>query len=281
MTVIREVAQIRTAARAARARGLVVGLVPTMGALHEGHLSLIRRARAECGLVAVSVFVNPLQFGEGEDYDRYPRTLERDTALSESAGADLVFAPSATEMYPEGRPLTTVSVARLTERLCGAHRPGHFDGVTTVVAKLFAACEPDRAYFGEKDYQQYRVIARMAGDLNLPVEVVPCPIVREADGLAMSSRNAFLSPEERGQALALSRALRAARAAYEGGERDVPRLLAGVREVLAEAPLGTPDYVEIVDALSLEPVTEARGPVVLALAVRFPSARLIDNTVLG
>lgn len=280
MVIIERISDVRAAARAARARGETVGLVPTMGALHEGHLSLTRRAREECGLVIISVFVNPLQFGVGEDFERYPRTLAEDARLSEGAGADVVFAPSVAEMYPGGPPLTTVSVAGLTAGLCGAHRPGHFDGVTTVVAKLLAACEPDRAYFGAKDYQQYRAIARMAEDLSLAVEIVPCPIVREPDGLAMSSRNAFLGAEERAQALSLSRGLFAAREAYRGGERDARALLGAVRASLAEATLGVADYVEMVDAATLEPATRADAPSVIAVAVRFPSARLIDNVLL-
>jgi pantoate--beta-alanine ligase len=280
MVTLERIDEVRAAARGARARGTVVGLVPTMGALHEGHLSLIRRAGAECGLVIVSVFVNPLQFGPGEDFERYPRTLAEDARLSESAGADVVFAPATSEMYPGGKPLTAVSVSGLTARLCGAHRPGHFDGVTTVVAKLLAVCEPDRAYFGAKDYQQYRVIARMAEDLNLAVGVVPCPIVREPDGLAMSSRNAFLGPEERVQALSLSRGLLAAREAYRAGERAAATLLAAVYASLSAAPLGVTDYVEMVDAVSLEPVPRADSASVIAVAVRFPSARLIDSIAL-
>jgi pantoate--beta-alanine ligase len=280
MVTLERICEVRAATREARANGAVVGLVPTMGALHEGHLSLIRRARSECGLVIVSVFVNPLQFGAGEDFDRYPRALAEDARLSASAGADIVFAPTVAEMYPGGEPLTTVSVAGLTGGLCGAHRPGHFDGVTTVVAKLLAACEPDRAYFGLKDYQQYRVVARMTEDLNLAVEVVPCPIVREPDGLAMSSRNAFLGPEERTQALALHRGLLEARGAYERGERAGTVLLRAVRDALSEAPLGVTDYVELVDAVSLTPVPTADAASVIAVAVRFPSARLIDNIVL-
>jgi pantoate--beta-alanine ligase len=270
------IGEIRAALDAARAGGARVGMVPTMGALHEGHLSLIRAARAENDVVVVSIFVNPTQFGPYEDYAKYPRNPERDLGLVEQAGGELVFKPSAEEMYAPDRS-TWVEVGGLTEGLCGRSRPGHFRGVCTVVTKLFAICEPDRAYFGEKDAQQLAVIQRMVRDLNIPVEIVPCPIVREDDGLAMSSRNARLTPAARAQAPALNRALQAARAAVEGGERSATALDSIIRTVLAEAPMGEIDYVEIVRAGDLAPVTTIAGTCLVALAVRFGDVRLIDN----
>lgn len=253
-----------------------MGLVPTMGALHEGHLSLIRAARADNDVVAVSIFVNPTQFGPREDLDRYPRDLEGDSVLCADAGADLIFCPSAEEMYPE--PYSTwVEVEGLTDGLCGRSRPGHFRGVCTVVSKLLNICGPDRAYFGEKDVQQLAVVTRMVRNLDFPVEIVPCPTVRESDGLAMSSRNARLSPEERAQAPVLYRALRAACDRVRAGERDAAALERLIRSILAEAPLGEVDYVEIVDAGDLRPVTTLSGQTVMALAVRFGDTRLIDN----
>lgn len=270
------VSDLRAALARARAGGATVGLVPTMGALHEGHLSLIRAARADNDVVAVSIFVNPTQFGPREDLDRYPRDLEGDSVLCADAGADLIFCPSAEEMYPE--PYSTwVEVEGLTDGLCGRSRPGHFRGVCTVVSKLLNICGPDRAYFGEKDVQQLAVVTRMVRNLDFPVEIVPCPTVRESDGLAMSSRNARLSPEERAQAPVLYRALRAACDRVRAGERDAAALERLIRSILAEAPLGEVDYVEIVDAGDLRPVTTLSGQTVMALAVRFGDTRLIDN----
>jgi len=273
------IAALHVALARAREAGMSVGLVPTMGALHEGHLSLIRRAREEGGYVVVSVFVNPTQFGPQEDYSRYPRDLQRDTALAVEAGADLIFAPAAEEMYLPGHS-TWVEVEGLTEGLCGASRPGHFRGVCTVVTKLLTLCRPDRAYFGQKDAQQLAVIKRMNRDLDLGAEIVPCAIVRENDGVALSSRNVYLTPEQRAQAVALSRSLRAAEGLVAGGERRVALLEAAVRQVLAEAPLGEIDYVAFVDAEDLTPVEAVERDVLLALAVRFGRTRLIDNTVL-
>jgi len=273
------IAALRAALIEMRKAGRSVGLVPTMGALHEGHLSLIRRAREENDVVVVSVFVNPTQFGPQEDYSRYPRDLSRDTALAVEAGADLVFAPAAEEMYLPGHS-TWVEVEGLTDGLCGASRPGHFRGVCTVVTKLFALCRPDRAYFGQKDAQQLAVIRRMERDLNLGVDVVSCAIVREDDGLALSSRNVYLTPEERAQAVALSRSLRAAEQLVAEGEHRAKAIEATVRQVLAEATLGEVDYVALVDAEELTPVEVIAGEVLLALAVRFGGTRLIDNTVL-
>jgi pantoate--beta-alanine ligase len=245
-----------------------------MGYLHEGHLSLIRRARTECATVVVSLFVNPKQFGPGEDLDAYPRDEERDAALAAEAGADILFAPPGEEVYPPGF-ATTVEVAGLTDVMCGAARPGHFAGVTTVVAKLFNIVEPEAAYFGQKDAQQALVIRKLAADLNMPVRVVVCPTVREPDGLAMSSRNAYLSPDERERALGLSRALRAAEEAAARGD-DV---LAAAREQIEEAGL-EPEYVELRSAQDLAPVERVNGSTLLAVAAQVGRARLIDNTIL-
>jgi pantoate--beta-alanine ligase len=273
------VAEVRTAVREARAQGARIGVVPTMGAFHEGHLSLMRRARAECGFVVVTLFVNPTQFGPHEDLARYPRTWEQDRAGAEAEGADLLFAPPVEQVYPSGFS-TFVTVEGLTETLCGASRPTHFRGVTTVVAKLFTMVTPDRAYFGEKDYQQLQVVRRMARDLDFPVEIVPCPVVREPDGLAMSSRNRFLAPEERASALALSRGLAAAREQFEGGERRAAVLVGSARGVLESEPGVRMDYLELVDAEALTPVDEVRAPALLAVAAYVGSTRLIDNAVL-
>jgi len=273
-------AATRAALEQARARGLTVGLVPTMGALHEGHLSLIRKARADGGVVIMSIFVNPTQFGQGEDLRHYPRPLEHDRDLAAAAGADLIFAPSVLEMYPEGYS-TWVDLEGLTAGLCGRSRPGHFRGVCTVVTKLLNICRPDRAYFGEKDAQQLVVVTRMARDLNLAVEIVPCPTVREADGLALSSRNARLTAEQRQEAPVLYRALLAARELLHGGERDAAVLDGTVRSVLAEATLGRIDYVEIVNKADLSPVVTVRGECLIAVAVWFGDTRLIDNITLA
>lgn len=262
----------------ARTRGASIGLVPTMGGLHEGHLSLIRRARSENELVVVSIFVNPTQFGPNEDLQRYPRDPARDQVLARAAGGDLVFSPTAEEMYPE--PYSTwVEVVGLTAGLCGASRPGHFRGVCTVVTKLLNICRPERAYFGQKDAQQLAVVKRMVRDLNLGVDIVPCPTVREADGLAMSSRNTGLTAPERAQAPALYRALRAADELVRGGERDATVLEEAMRGMLAEADLGRIDYVSIVQANDLSPVTTVSGECLIAVAVWFGGTRLIDNIV--
>jgi len=273
---IETIAGLRSVLEEARSRGATVGLVPTMGALHEGHLALIRKARSENDLVAVSIFVNPTQFVAGEDRETYPRDLARDLQLARSAGADLVFGPPVEEMYPKGFS-TWVEVEGLTQGLCGASRPGHFRGVCTVVAKLFNICRPDRAYFGEKDAQQLAVIKKMVSDLDIPLAIVPCPTVRESDGLALSSRNVRLSPEARAQAPVLYRALSAALTLVENGERDARRLNDEICAVLAEADLAKIDYVEIVDADDLVPVDVLAGPCLIALAVWFGKTRLIDN----
>lgn len=257
-----------------------VGFVPTMGALHAGHLSLVKAARAECASVVVSIFVNPTQFGAQEDLSRYPRDLPRDLAMLEKAGVDLVWTPGEEIMYPPGFQ-TWVEVEALTRRLEGELRSGHFRGVTTVVAKLFNAVLPDKAYFGQKDAQQAAVIQRMTKDLDFPIEIVVCPTLREADGLAMSSRNAYLDPAQRKAATILFRALSAARAAYENGERDAGQLRAVVSEAVATEPLARLQYVSCADAGSLEELATVDGKVLLSMAVIMGKTRLIDNFVLG
>jgi pantoate--beta-alanine ligase len=256
------------------------GFVPTMGALHAGHTSLIDAARARDALVSVSIFVNPTQFGPNEDFERYPRDEERDFAMCEAAGTDLIFAPTVEEMYPPGES-TVVRVGDITDRLEGAHRPGHFDGVTTVVAKLLSIVWPDRAYFGNKDAQQIRTVRRMVRDLRMPMEIVGCPIVREEDGLALSSRNVYLGSEERSQALSLSHGLRLAAGAFADGERDAGRLRAIVRGEVEAQPLARIDYVSLAESDTLVELDGAvQGEALLSLAVSFGGTRLIDNTVL-
>jgi pantoate--beta-alanine ligase len=257
-----------------------VGLVPTMGALHEGHASLIRAAAASCDAVAVSIFVNPTQFGPHEDFARYPRTFAADCALAKVAGADVVFAPHVEEIYPAGAS-TFVEVEGLSDRLDGKSRPGHFRGVATVVAKLFIAAEPDRAFFGQKDAAQVAVLRRMTADLRLGTEIVVCPIVREADGLALSSRNIYLSEEERECALTLSRAARQAEALYACGERRAVRILHAVRMTFAEMPQIRVDYVALVDWDTLEPVETAKPGSLFAVAAWVGQTRLIDNAIFG
>jgi pantoate--beta-alanine ligase len=282
MEVVETAARCRELLDRARAAGRVVGLVPTMGALHEGHTSLLARARAECDVVAVSIFVNPLQFGEPEDIACYPRTLEHDLLICAETGADVVFAPSVSEMYPSwpSAPSTTVSVRGVSDEWEGASRPGHFDGVATVVAKLFAIAGPCRAYFGLKDFQQLAVVRRLALDLSLAVEVVGCPTVREADGLALSSRNVRLSAAERQAALALSQALTAGRAALAAGERSGPAVARAMRAVVAQEPLVALDYAVVVDADSLQEAASVAdaGSVRLLIAGQVGPVRLIDNS---
>jgi pantoate--beta-alanine ligase len=256
-----------------------VGFVPTMGYLHEGHVSLVRRARAECTSVAVSIFVNPTQFGPSEDLAKYPRDLKRDLTLLEEAGADLVWTPTPEVMYPPGFQ-TWVTVEGLTQPLEGAVRPGHFRGVTTVVAKLFNAVQPQKAYFGQKDAQQAAVIRRMTRDLDFPIEIVICPTVREKDGLAMSSRNSYLSPEERQAATVLFRSLSAAHAAHRRGERKAEALRRIVGEMVAAEPLAKLHYVSCADFDSLQEIEEIRGKTLLSMAVFMGKTRLIDNFIL-
>jgi pantoate--beta-alanine ligase len=274
--IIHTVEWMKQVSRQARERGRISGFVPTMGALHAGHLSLVERARLESSPVVVSIFVNPKQFGPGEDYEKYPRSLESDRAKLEAMGVDVLFAPSAEEMYPPGF-RTSVNVDDLTDRLEGRVRPGHFRGVATVVLKLLEVVAPHFAYFGRKDAQQARMIRQMAGDLALDAEIVTCAIVREPDGLAMSSRNAYLSAQERSAATVLFRALDHARAAISSGERDTKRVIATMRAVLGAERLATIDYAEIVDADSFEPVVRLRGACLALLAVRLGATRLIDN----
>jgi pantoate--beta-alanine ligase len=278
MQIITSLAELR-AARTALAGSL--GLVPTMGYLHRGHLSLVQRARAECERVGVSIFVNPTQFGPNEDLSRYPRDLDRDLELLAPYKVDLVWAPAADAMYPPGFQ-TWVNVEQVSAPLEGKQRPGHFRGVATVVAKLFNAFTPDRAYFGQKDAQQVVVIRRMVRDLNFPVEVVTCPIVREPDGLALSSRNVYLNPEERQTATVLYRALMAAQAAFDGGERDADTLRAIVGSTLAAEPLAREEYVSVAEPETLaELESVGANGALLSLAVRVGKTRLIDNLLLG
>ncbi|MYA20413.1 MAG: pantoate--beta-alanine ligase [Chloroflexi bacterium] len=277
MIVARTIADLHAALRAPAAP---VGLVPTMGYLHEGHLSLVEAARAECPTVIVSIFVNPTQFGPNEDFEDYPRDEEHDLELLADAGAHIAFVPSAEEIYLPGDS-TRVRVGGLTEVLEGERRPGHFEGVATVVSRLYLIVAPDRAYFGEKDAQQLAVLRRMTADMRFPIEVVGCPTVREPDGLALSSRNIYLTPEERAQAPALQAGLRAAVEAFEGGVRDASVLRAVVRDRIAAQPLAEIDYVSLADS---ETLAELEGlikpPALLSLAVRFGAARLIDNVTL-
>jgi pantoate--beta-alanine ligase len=279
METIYTIEWMKQTARQARADGRIVGLVPTMGALHEGHLSLVRAAQQQCAPVVVSIFVNPAQFGPKEDLAKYPRPIERDRALLEDLRVECLFAPTAAEIYPSDF-RTYVEVEGLSERYEGRSRPGHFRGVATVVLKLFEIVQPHFAYFGRKDAQQARIVRQMASDLNLDTQVVVCPIVREADGLAMSSRNAYLSPEDRRRATVLHRALEAARQEIIGGERSAARLLGRMREVLKSEPEAAPDYVEIVDAESFEPVTLLRRECLAVLAVRVGGVRLLDNMLI-
>ncbi|MGO1412312.1 MAG: pantoate--beta-alanine ligase [Microbacterium sp.] len=279
MKIIRTIAEIRTAVSETRASGGSIGLVPTMGAFHEGHLSLIRAARAQNELVVVSLFVNPAQFGANEDLGSYPRDEERDARLAREAGADVLFAPPASEVYPDGF-ATTVHVSGVTDVLCGAVRGlGHFDGVATVVAKLFGIVAPDSAYFGQKDAQQVVVVRRMVRDLNIRVRIEACPIVRDPDGLAMSSRNAYLDAASREQATALNRALDAAEALVRSGERRAGPVLAAARGVLVDAGID-PEYVELRDPDDLGALDEIGDRSLLAIAARIGTARLIDNRIL-
>jgi len=271
--------EVRSTLRRPRLEGRTIGLVPTMGALHAGHLSLVEAARRRCDLVVVSIFVNPTQFGEGEDFDAYPRDLDADSDLLESAGADVLFAPTVGVMYPPGD-ATRVEPGPLGDVWCGASRPGHFVGVATVVTKLFGIVEPDVAFFGEKDYQQLRVIEHFVRDLDIDTRIEGCPIVREPDGLALSSRNAYLSAEERSHALVLSRALSRAQRAAASGTADVAAIEAELAAAIAAEPGVALDYAAIVDAVTLERVSDLRRPARALAAVRVGSTRLIDNVAI-
>jgi len=279
MKICATIAEARAACGDVRAARERLGLVPTMGALHEGHLSLVRTARAQCDAVAVSIFVNPTQFGPAEDLSKYPRRFDRDCQLLERLGVDILFAPSVAEIYPQGAN-TWVVVEGLSEKLDGRSRPGHFRGVTTIVAKLFHIIEPEAAIFGQKDAAQLAVIRRMVKDLNFGVEIVACPIVREADGLAMSSRNAYLNGEERVRALVLQRSLEEARRQFQGGERSAATLISACKEVLAREQQVRLDYFEIVDPDTLDPVERISQETLVAVAAYVGSTRLIDNLVI-
>jgi len=280
MIILNTIDQMRSACRAAKHESKTLGFVPTMGALHEGHLSLMRSAKKECGVVVASIFVNPTQFGPNEDYSKYPRTLERDAAMLQAAGVDILFTPNVDEMYPKNA-TTFVEVGGLSERLCGKFRPGHFRGVATVVNKLFHIIEPDMAYFGQKDAAQCAVIKRMVHDLDIPVRVKVCAIVREADGLAMSSRNAYLSAEQRVQALVLCRSLQHVQELFAKGEKNSIRLITAANEIFAKEPAVQLEYIEIVDAESLELVPIALKGTLVAVAAKVGGTRLIDNILLS
>jgi pantoate--beta-alanine ligase len=271
--------EMRAESRAIRRAGKRLGFVPTMGALHEGHLSLVQAARASCDVVAASIFVNPTQFGPNEDLAKYPRSFDRDRELLEREGVELLFAPSVEEMYPAGA-VTWVTVEGLSDKLDGCSRPGHFRGVTTVVAKLFHVVEPDAAFFGQKDAAQVAIIRRMVRDLNLPVEIVVCPIVREPDGLAMSSRNIYLDPEQRKRALVLHRSLMRIQKLAESGEREAAKLVAAGREEFAKVPSVRLDYLEIVHPDTLDPVKDIFSGALAAVAAFVGNTRLIDNLLL-
>jgi pantoate--beta-alanine ligase len=273
------IAEMRDSCAALRRGQGRIGLVPTMGALHEGHLSLVRAAKSQCAVVAVSIFVNPTQFGPNEDFTRYPRSFAHDCQLLEKEGVDLLFGPPVEEMYPAGA-VTWVTVEGLSDRLCGRSRPGHFRGVTTVVAKLFHIIAPDAAFFGQKDAAQVAIIRRMVRDLNFPVEIVACPIVREADGLAMSSRNSFLEPEQRKAALVLYRSLSEIRKRFASGERETQELIAAGKQAFAQEPSVRLDYLEIVDPETLGPLPNITSPALVAVAAFVGTTRLIDNIVL-
>ncbi|WAM33259.1 pantoate--beta-alanine ligase [Caldicellulosiruptor morganii] len=278
MDVIRTIQEMKNVVKNLKNQGKTIGFVPTMGYLHEGHLSLVRRSKSENDITIMSIFVNPIQFGPNEDYDRYPRDFERDRSLAEKEGVDYIFYPSVQEMYPDGFK-TVVSVKKITEIMCGRSRPGHFDGVATVVLKLFNIVNPDRAYFGQKDAQQLAVIKQMVKDLNLDIEIVPCPIVREADGLAMSSRNVYLSEQERKSATVLYRALTLAKDLIERGERNTLKLKKVMEDLILNEKHTKIDYIEFVDYETFEIITKIEGKVLIALAVFVGTTRLIDNII--
>lgn len=278
MNIVKTISEVRNEVKNWRKQGLSVGLVPTMGYLHEGHKSLIERACKENDKVVVSVFVNPTQFGPGEDLATYPRDIQRDAALCEDAGAALIFNPEPEEMYFDDFH-TYVTMESLSDELCGKTRPIHFRGVCTVVSKLFHIVAPDRAYFGQKDAQQLAIIKRMVRDLNFDIEIVGCPIVREADGLAKSSRNTYLNPEERKAALVLSRAVRLGQELIQNGERNADVIVEKMKQLIEEEPMAKIDYVQAVDAISIQPVAEIKGTVLVAMAVYIGKTRLIDNFI--
>lgn len=276
MQIATTIEEVRTLVKSWKKEGNTVGLVPTMGYLHEGHGSLISRAREENDKVVVSIFVNPMQFGPGEDLESYPRDLEKDSAYCESLGADLIFHPESSEMYTEGF-CSYVDMSVLTEELCGLSRPVHFRGVCTVVNKLFNIVQPDRAYFGQKDAQQLAVIKRMVEDLNMDLQIIGCPIVREEDGLAKSSRNTYLSAKERQAALVLSRAVKCGQELVEAGETDAKQIVAQMKALIEKEPLARIDYVKAVDGLTMQQIDTVKKPMLVALAVYIGKTRLIDN----
>lgn len=278
MEIVERISEVREIIAGQKVKGSRIALVPTMGYLHRGHLTLVRQAKQEGAFVVMSIFVNPLQFGPKEDFSRYPRDLEHDAQLAQEAGVDLLFHPSVEEMYPQ-KNRTMVEVGELGDALCGLSRPGHFRGVTTVVSKLFHIVQPDRAYFGQKDYQQYLIIRQMVKDLNFPIEVIPVPIVREEDGLALSSRNVFLTREQRQEAVVLSRSLEEAEKKIRQGERRVDRIEEQIRQKITEESTGEIDYIDIRSADNLTKPEEVKEPIVIALAVKFGTTRLIDNRV--
>lgn len=276
MNIAKTIKEVRDIIKKEKSKGKTIGFVPTMGYLHEGHLSLVRRAKEETDFVVVSIFVNPLQFGPKEDFKEYPRDLERDIKLLEEVKADLLFAPEVEEMYPPGYK-TYVEVTEITDVLCGASRPGHFKGVTTVVAKLFNIVKPDKAFFGQKDAQQVAVIKKMVKDLNMDLEIVPVPTVREEDGLAMSSRNVYLNTEERKAAPILYKSLQRAKELIEKGEKNSTTILKEMEEMISKEPLAKIDYIEIVDGETLKRKDKVEGNILIALAVKIGRTRLIDN----
>lgn len=278
MKIISTIREMQNESDALRQAGKTIGFVPTMGYLHEGHLSLVRLAKLRADVVVLSIFVNPTQFGPQEDFDRYPRDFERDERLARQEGVDILFAPSAEEMYPPGY-CTWVNVEKLTETLCGASRPGHFRGVTTVCTKLFLAVKPHFAVFGQKDAQQAVVIRRMVKDLNFGIDIIVAPIVREPDGLAMSSRNLYLSPEEKMAALVIPQSLRLAENLVKEGERQVPRIISAMREKISTQPEVRIDYIAIVNPETLEPLQQITSEALIAIAAYVGKARLIDNTI--
>lgn len=279
--IITTISELRNYLHNQRLQGKTVGLVPTMGYLHDGHLSLIRAARKENNVVVVSDFVNPTQFGPNEDFATYPRDIERDAKLATDAGADVIFHPSVEEMYPTDSSTIVEVEGNITKVLCGASRPTHFKGVTTVVSMLFNIVQPDRAYFGQKDAQQAAVLMKMINDLHMNIELITCPIVRESDGLAMSSRNTYLSVEERKQAVVLNQALKAGKDAFEKGEKEASKLVKIISNKINEMPLAEIDYVNILDFPSLAPVSKIEKEVLAAVAVKFGKTRLIDNVIFG
>ncbi|MCM8765344.1 MAG: pantoate--beta-alanine ligase [Candidatus Omnitrophica bacterium] len=280
MRLIREIEKMQNLAKQWKKKGKTIGFVPTMGYLHEGHLSLVRQARKETDIVVMSIYVNPLQFGPKEDFKQYPRDLNRDMKLAEEAGVDIIFAPLDKAMYLQDH-VTYVEVEKLTEGLCGRFRPGHFKGVTTVVTKLFNIVKPDIAYFGQKDAQQARVIEKMVEDLNMDIKIRVMPIVREKDGLAMSSRNVYLNPRERERATCLYFALSKAKEMVKRGERNSEKIIEEIKKILVKSGVSRIDYIEVVNAKTLEPVKKIEGKVLIALAVWIGKTRLIDNTIIG